>query len=317
MSFDFDLPPKLIDPSQNRYADEAVLAVKLALEAGRNMIPHCNARGTPNATPESSLGIQTKSNEKDLATLVDVANEDLIVAGIKSRFPSHSIIGEEDTGTGDVKPLSTAPGVKTWIIDPIDGTTNFVHGLPLTCVSIGMCDGGIPVLGVVYAPMTHELYVAVKGCGSYRNGVPIRTSTSTSTPTEPSKTLSKAVVCVEFGSITNPLEISQQVEALQRIMVAGIRSIKSFGSGVLDLVYVASGRLDIVYAGIAGEGWKPWDYCAGMVIVEEAGGCIRTIHEEDGCEEDGQGPFDIYSKSMICGAHSDLVEECRALLLNR
>lgn len=307
----FDLPSKLIDPSQNPYADEAVLAVKLALEAGRNMIPHCNARGTPDANPESSLGIQTKSNEKDLATSIDVANEDLIVAGIQSRFPSHSIIGEEDTGTNEVKLLSTAPNSKTWIIDPIDGTTNFVHGLPLTCVSIGMCDGGIPVLGVVYAPMTHELYLAVKGCGSYRNGVPIRTSTSTSE--DASKTLSKAVVCVEFGSITEEREITMQVEALQRIMVAGIRSIKSFGSGVLDLVYVASGRLDIVYAGIAGEGWKPWDYCAGMVIVEEAGGCIRTIHEEDGAN----GPFDIYSKSMICGANSDLVEECRALLLNQ
>ena len=98
------------------------------------------------------------------------------------------------------------------------------------------------------------------------------------------------------------------------------RSTRSYGSGVLDLCYVASGRLDVVYTGIAEEGWKPWDYCAAMVIAEEAGCTIRSLKGDD-FDSNGKvkagSSFDIYSKSMICGVNQTVVEECRKVVLNK
>jgi myo-inositol-1(or 4)-monophosphatase len=118
------------------------------------MTRHLNARGTEHENA-SDLDISTKSNSADLATAIDVLNEDLIARGIRNRFPSHRIIGEESTGSGPVDPIEPN-GENTWIIDPIDGTTNFASGLPLCCVSIGMCVGGVPHMGVAYAPATDE-----------------------------------------------------------------------------------------------------------------------------------------------------------------
>jgi myo-inositol-1(or 4)-monophosphatase len=106
------------------------------------------------------------------------------------------------------------------------------------------------VMGVVYAPMTDELYLAVKGHGAYRNGVRI---TSKRTP----KALVDSVVCVEFGYSRDKKSIGLMVGAVQRILENGCRTMRIIGSGVLDLCYVATGRLDVVYAGVAGEGWKP------------------------------------------------------------
>jgi myo-inositol-1(or 4)-monophosphatase len=108
------------------------------------MTRHLDARGTAHEDA-SDLDISTKSNSADLATAIDVFNEDLIAREIGSRFPSHRIIGEEWTGSGAVAPIDP-DGENTWIIDPIDGTTNFASGLPLCCVSIGMCVGAVAVV---------------------------------------------------------------------------------------------------------------------------------------------------------------------------
>ena len=99
------------------------------------------------------------------------------------------------------------------------------------------------------------------------------------------------------------------VGVVERILNHGCRSTRQLGSGVLDLCYVATGRLDAVYAGVAGEGWKPWDFCAGLVIVEEAGCVIEAIDQKK------QGPFDMYSKSHICATSQELLEELRKLIL--
>ena len=227
------------------------------------------------------------------------------------------IIGEESTGTDKPATLTSDP---TWIIDPIDGTTNFASGLPLTCVSIGYCQNCRPVLGVVYAPMTEELFLGVHQHGSYRNGVPIYLS-----PLTKSKEMKDAIVLFELGSARSEKAIDEMLLAVKRVLINTCRTTRSFGSGVLDLCYVATGRVDVIYTGISGEGWKPWDYCAATVIVEEAGCCIRSLlnknslgesneFDEDGNVIDGSD-FDIYSDSMICGVHKGIVEECRRIVL--
>jgi myo-inositol-1(or 4)-monophosphatase len=261
------------------------------------MVDHMNSMGTEGA---SELLLSTKQNESDFATAIDVKNEDLVTSKIKSQFPSHCIIGEESIGTGNIPPLSMEP---TWIIDPIDGTTNFTSGLPLSCVSIGFCQQGRPVMGVAYAPMTQELYIGVDGLGAFRNGVRITSKASKD------KTLSNAVVCFEFGYAKSDEGIQNMVQAVQRILQHGCRTTRSLGSGVLDLCYVASGRIDVVYTGIAEEGWKPWDYCAATIILQEAGCIIQSLHNPTNTS------FDMYSSSMIAGVNPTVVKQCREVVL--
>ncbi len=173
-------------------------------------------------------------------------------------------------------------------------------------------------MGVVYAPMTNELYVAVKGRGAYRNGIRL----SGCTGEKAGKTLSKAVVCFEFGYARTQEGIDDMVNAVRRLLEQGVRTTRTLGSGVLDLCYVACGRMDVVYTGMAEEGWKPWDYCAGLVVAVEAGCTISHLkHDgENDFEADGtmkeNWQYNLYSRSMICGVNPILVEQCRDVVLN-
>jgi myo-inositol-1(or 4)-monophosphatase len=288
-----DIPDALL---ASPLATELQVAVELAIQAGSAMYSYCNEKGT-SAESLHNLEIATKGQPEDFCTKIDVANEELITNGLLQRFPFHKVIGEESTGTGAIPKLTTDP---TWIIDPIDGTTNFAAGIPLTCVSIGYCHNGRPVMGVVYAPMTNELYLAVRGYGAYRNGVALALRKD--------KALLNSVVCFEFGYARSKDAIAKIVKVVQRILENGCRTTRSMGSGVLDLCYVASGRIDVVYAGVAGEGWKPWDYCAGHVVATEAGCCMESFQ---------QGPnetFDLYADSVICAVGPSLLKEVRAII---
>jgi fructose-1,6-bisphosphatase/inositol monophosphatase family enzyme len=297
----FEVPSELLSSG---YDEELTLAVDLALQCGRNMYRYCDAKGT-SAEELHSLEIDTKGQAEDFCTHIDIENERLVTEGIQTNFPTHKIIGEEATGTGEIPPLTSDP---TWIIDPIDGTTNFAAGLPLACVSIGYCVEKKPVLGVVYAPMTDELYMAVKDCGAYRNKVRIVPAKSNSSSS--SKNMLESLVCFEFGYVRDKEGISKMVGGLRRVLENGCRATRGIGSGVLDLCYVATGRIDLVYAGLAGEGWKPWDHCAGVVIAQEAGCCIESFDQKKGQD------FDIYSKSIICGVSKSLVDELRQKVLS-
>jgi len=301
----FQIPKELL-VEECPYREELKLAIKLALQAGKNIYPHVDNKGTTSESTTASLGISSKSNDADFATTIDIANEKLVMEGIATHFPSHKVIGEEETGTGQPPVLTADP---TWIVDPIDGTANFANGLPLTCVSLGFCVGKKPVLGVVYAPLTCELFLAVKGFGSYRNTCKILSTSSNEE--EALKTLSNAIVCFEFGSSRGEQNVKKLVSGMERILQHGCRCTRSLGSGVLDMCYVATGKLDVVYCGMANEGWKPWDYCAGSLVVEEAGGFVRSL-QGGYVEEDG---FDIYESSMICGVSKALVEESRGVIL--
>jgi myo-inositol-1(or 4)-monophosphatase len=280
------------------------LAVDLALKAGNRLVDYCNAKGTEHEV-DFELQVSEKGQPEDFCTHVDVENERIIATELLRRFPHHKIIGEEATGMGSIPPLTKDP---TWIVDPIDGTTNFASGLPLTCVSIGFCDQGRPVLGVVFAPLTMELYVGVAGHGAYRNGARLADRSS-----QPTKSLRDSVVCAEFGYSRKEHEIDKMVAAVRSVLYNGCRTFRMLGSGVLDLCYVASGRLDVVYAGIASEGWKPWDFCAACVILHEAGCIIEPIRPDVGRQ--GQS-FDLYSTSHICASSQAVLDEVRTIILD-
>jgi myo-inositol-1(or 4)-monophosphatase len=194
----------------------------------------------------------------DMVTQYDKQAEALIVAALRDAFPDHVIIGEEGTGDG----VDTA-GHYTWIIDPIDGTTNFARGLPHFCTSIGLADpDGKPLLGVIYDPNRDECYKAYRGGGAYLNDRRLQVSNI--------RDAVQAVVVSEFGydKWTNPDNNSDE---WAQMLVRTQASI-STGAAALDLCYVAAGRVDAFWVLEC----KAWDVCAGIVLVEEAGGRVSN-----------------------------------------
>jgi myo-inositol-1(or 4)-monophosphatase len=195
-----------------------------------------------------------KKGAIDLVTDVDVEVERRFRAMIAERFPEHAILAEEQGGAGDVPPGYC------WVFDPVDGTTNFAHGLPIFCASLGVEYDGEAVYAAVYDPTRRELFTAEKGLGAFLNGVPLRVSTETRLP--------DAMLCTGF-----PYDVHTQgadVLALFGEFVGRARAVRRLGSAALDLCYVAAGRLD----GFWEQRLKPWDTCAGALIVAEAGGRV-------------------------------------------
>ncbi|KAG5177363.1 inositol monophosphatase [Tribonema minus] len=225
----------------------------------------------------------------DLVTATDKANEELIFQGLRRAFPGDEFIGEESSAAaGEIAALTAAP---TWIVDPVDGTTNFVHGFPMTCVSIGFARGGRVDLGVIYNPCSGEMYQAIRGHGAWLNGKRIRASGST--------TLAGSLVITEYGCQREEAAMTRMMDCT-RAVLRKCRNLRQVGSGALDLAFVACGRFDAVYSGVAGEGWKPWDYAAGLVMAEEAGATMLSV--------EGQ-PFDLFGDSVLCCATRELAME--------
>jgi fructose-1,6-bisphosphatase/inositol monophosphatase family enzyme len=174
-------------------------------------------------------------------------------------------------------------------------------------------------VGVAYAPATDELFVAVRGRGAYRNGVRLSGCIDDGV----ARTLSDSVVGFEFGYAKTDEGADLMTSAVARLIRHGVQATRSLGSGVLDLCYVASGRLNVVYAGVADKGWKPWDYCAGLVIANESGCTMTHLVPRSGVDlvDDGTGEirrgygFNLRSKSVICGVNMNLVEETRRVVL--
>ena len=289
------------------YCRHVQVATRLAREAGANIRAHVEKVGTDRP---SDLQVTVKTTAADLVTDIDVKNEQLVTAGLRSVFPKDVIIGEESVEGDHIPALDDEP---TWIIDPIDGTTNFAHGLPETCVSIGYCQHGKPVVGVVYAPLTDELYVGIDGLGAFRNGQRISCQDNQNT------TLAEALVCFEWGYPRSPEAVRTMLGVTERL-VPKCKATRQLGSGVLDLCHVASGRLHAVYAGVAGEGWKPWDYCAGWVIATQAGAVMETIQAPlvvDGDQKEKSPTFDIYAGNHICAVNQKLLGELRSVILDK
>jgi myo-inositol-1(or 4)-monophosphatase len=190
-----------------------------------------------------------KKGAIDLVTEADIQSEKSIIDTIAKAFPDHAILAEESghqTGTGG-----------RWIIDPLDGTTNFAHNLPLFCVSIAFAVDEEIVAGFVLAPITGELFVAIKGQGAQRNGTPLAVSDT--------RTLADSLLVTGFPYDHQNL-FAELMERFGRCLTA-TQGVRRLGSAALDLCYVASGRFD----GFWEQHLKPWDTAAGFLVAAEAG----------------------------------------------
>lgn len=225
-------------------AELLVVAIEAALAAG-NLLRQ--GFGT-------SFDIETKSTRHNLVTSYDKAAERLILSMISQRFTSHRFLGEEGGDQGD--PQSST----VWIIDPLDGTGNFAASIPIFSVSIAAAIDNTVVCGVVYQPMSQELFFAEQGKGSFLNGKPLRVSET--------KKLDDAFVATGF-----PYTVADDpkgcIETFARMARRGL-PIRRLGSAALDLAYLAAGRFDAYWEAIL----QPWDFAAGALLVKEAEGLI-------------------------------------------
>jgi len=195
-----------------------------------------------------------KKGTIDLVTEVDLAVERMFRAMIASRFPDHQILAEEMGGAASV------PAGPCWVFDPIDGTTNFAHGLPIFCASLALEIDGVAEIAAVYDPNRKELFTAERGGGAFLNGAPLRVS--------PAAHLVDAMLVTGF-----PYDVHARVDEIVGLFAAFVgqaRAVRRLGSAAIDLCYVAAGRLD----GFWESDLKPWDIAGGALIVAEAGGRV-------------------------------------------
>jgi myo-inositol-1(or 4)-monophosphatase len=208
---------------------------------------------------QQDKGIEHKG-EINIVTEADKRSEKLIVELLNVRFPKHSILAEEGTDISQ-------PSEFTWVIDPLDGTTNFAHDYPFFCVSVALEKNGEVVVGVVYQPMFEELFVAEKYGGAYLNGRKIAVSRV--------DTLRNALLSTGFpyDVLDDPAEALRHFEAFIR----AAQAVRRDGSAALDLCYLAMGRFD----GFWELGLKPWDTAAGILVITEAGGQVTNFTSEN------------------------------------
>ncbi len=222
----------------------------------------------------------TKKGDINLVTEADLASEALIIERIKSHFPRHSILAEE---AGNAVVIGDEGGHK-WIIDPLDGTTNYAHGYPCFCVTMALENDGEIVIGVTYDPTRDELFTAEKGKGAALNGKPMRVSSN--------DVLGNSLLVTGF-----PYDIKQREDFARHLteLLLNSRGVRRDGSAALDMAYVACGRFD----GFWEEGLNPWDVAAGKILIEEAGG---TVSYYDG------SPFSIY-RPPVCASNGHIHSE--------
>lgn len=195
----------------------------------------------------------------DLVTEVDREVERMFRALIASRFPAHAVLAEEFEQHGDRQ----REAQYCWVFDPVDGTTNYAHGLPIFCSAAALERNGQPLVGAVYDPSRRELFTAERGVGAWLNGVPLRVSSAGA--------LLDSLLCTGF-----PYSVHEESEFLLALFgefLRRARAVRRLGSAAIDLCYVAAGRLD----GFWEARLNPWDISAGALIVQEAGGRVSDL----------------------------------------
>lgn len=243
------------------YQDFLKLAVEMAYGAGKIHLRYFRS---------GELGITTKSNIYDVVTRADKESEEQIAQTILAHYPDHAILGEEGGRRGN------AASDYLWVVDPLDGTTNFSQGLPLFTVSIALQYKGEAIVGVVYAPYLKELFTAVKGGGAFMSwgdgeAKPIRVSQKT--------TLATSVIATGFpyDKDVNPDNNSDNVARI----VPHVRDVRRLGSAAYDLSCVACGLLDGYWELALHE----WDVAAANLILTEAGGVVENFRENRGVSQ--------------------------------
>jgi len=218
----------------------------------------------------------------NLVTEVDLKAEKAILERIRRNFPDHNILSEEHgTSEGEVD--------YRWVIDPLDGTTNYSHRYPVFCVSIALEHAGQTILGIVYNPMSEEMFTAERGQGAFLNGKRVHVSAADS--------LIESLLCTGFSYDRD--HVKSNLELFNKACMTA-QAVRRDGSAALDLCYVACGRFD----GFWELTLHPWDVAAGKLIIEEAGGCVTNIKGEPCTHYD---PAIIASNGRIHAALTELV----------
>lgn len=236
--------------------------------------------------------VKHKSTYWDLVTEADLASEAYIIRAIKESFPDHSILSEE---AGLYKQVLASR--YEWLIDPLDGTTNFTHQYPMFSISMGLLEDGIPTLGIVYNPISDELFVASKGKGATLNQKAIHVSSSNA--------LEESLLSTGFAYDRKETKENNYAEFCHITNIS--QGVRRGGSAALDLAFVAAGRLD----GYWERGLKPWDTAAGVVLVQEAGGVCSSYEGES---------IDLVSGRLIASngkIHQILINELKQASLAR
>jgi len=231
----------------------------------------------------------THKGTVDLVTEYDVTVEKFVLERLEALFPEYTLVGEESHH-------GSYQYDKAIYIDPIDGTTNFVHGFPHLALSIGIWEEGVPQMAVVYNPILEELYWAVRGEGAYLNEKRLSVSNQ--------DTLQQSLIATGFpyAKVDAGIEYHWVIDSL-RSLLPYIRDIRRLGAAAVDLCYLAEGRVDAFYE----IDLKPWDVAAGILILLEAGGRVSTASGKAYC-------FD--EKSIVCSnglVHAQLLEKLQAI----
>ncbi|KAG0348953.1 hypothetical protein BG004_003436 [Podila humilis] len=282
------------------YLDFAISLAKLAgpiIHEGFNSL----------LTPTRSSLLVKKGNTADLVTEWDQKVEKVVRAEIAEKMKGHCFIGEETVAAGEECGLTNAP---TWIVDPIDGTTNFVHGFPFVAISIGLAINQSPVVGVIYNPMMNQLFTAAKGKGAFLSKIDEtpreqgrRLPLTYPHPPLPLHDISTSLVSSEYGSSRGNKDVNARATSMRNLAAARsddntpdrkaghAHGIRCLGSATMNMMCVAQGQFDVFWE----VGCWEWDVCAGIIIIRESGGVVV-----DGCGRDVTDGQLLIGRRFLC-----------------
>uniref|UniRef100_A0A667YUZ7 Inositol-1-monophosphatase n=1 Tax=Myripristis murdjan TaxID=586833 RepID=A0A667YUZ7_9TELE len=233
---------------------------------------------------QNEVKIMTKSSSVDLVTKTDERVEKIIISSVKEKFPTHSLIGEESVAAGEPCVFTDNP---TWIIDPVDGTTNFVHGFPFVAVSIGFAVKKELEFGIVYSCLEDKMYTGRKGKGAFCNGEKLEVSDV--------KDINKSMIISEHGCDRNKEKVTKIFSTMQKILCIPVHGLRGSGTAATNMCLVASGAVEAFFE----IGIHCWDIAAGAVIVKEAGGVLLDVNG---------GPFDLMSRRMVSANNRQIAD---------
>ena len=260
----------------------------LILEAGKKVKEAFDSREIIDNSTETK-----DSNPTDLVTEVDKSVEKFLFSSLKSLFPSFDLIGEETVSSSESKKVDLK-NIPTWVIDPVDGTTNFVHGFPFVCICVGLCVNKKPVLGVVYSPILDEFYWGIEGKGSYMNDRKLPLIKNT-----PIKSIQKSLFITEYGYFLGKEKLDIKVGNAKSMLSIPVHGVRSLGSCALDMCQVARGGADFYFE----IGIHTWDVAAATIIIKESGGAVVGYSRPPGIDENiliVDEPYDLNQRKVLC-----------------
>ncbi|KAE8751276.1 hypothetical protein FOCC_FOCC001847 [Frankliniella occidentalis] len=234
--------------------------------------------------------VVAKAVSWDFVTEYDQASEKFLISGLAKAFPTHKFIGEETVSGSNEEPVLTED--PTWVIDPIDGTTNFVHGFPLTCISIALAINKETTLAIVYNPVYDHMFTARKGEGAYLNGERIYASKETD--------ISRAVVALELSLARDP-KLHDKIMNRAKSIISTATGIRVTGSCALSLCYVALGSFEAYQV----DHLHSWDVAAGSLIISEAGGVVVDTSGDK---------FDMMAHRILAAGTPEIAQSLASLI---